>query len=94
MFQSFLSNILAQPFFKYNVDQLNVLEVNKTDYETCIPDHPLHNWTGGAGRDVVPLDVTRNYYIISDEQSCSFGMRLAIHVDNLPPPSSKATLLL
>lgn len=65
---------------------MNVLEVNKTDYESCISDHPIHNWTTGAGRDVVPLNVTRNYYFISGKGFCFGGMKLAVHVENPPPP--------
>ena len=73
-------------FFVYDRNQMNVLEVNKTDYEKCNSDHPLHNWTTGAGRDVVPLNVTRNYYSISGKGFCFGGMKLAVHVENLPPP--------
>lgn len=57
---------------------MNVLEVNS--------DHPLHNWTTGAGRDVVPLNVTRNYYFISGKGFCYGGMKLAVHVETPPPP--------
>ncbi|CAI8595250.1 unnamed protein product [Vicia faba] len=73
-------------FFVYDRNQMNVLEVNKTDYETCNSDHPLHNWTTGAGRDVVPLNVTRHYYFISGKGFCFGGMKIAVHVENLPPP--------
>ncbi|XP_050230198.1 early nodulin-like protein 17 [Mercurialis annua] len=73
-------------FFVYDRNQMNVLEVNKTDYESCNSDHFLHNWTTGAGRDVVPLNVTRDYYIISGKGFCYGGMKLAIHVEKLPPP--------
>ncbi|KAJ0041894.1 hypothetical protein Pint_19153 [Pistacia integerrima] len=73
-------------FFVYDRNQMNVLEVNKTDYESCNSDHPLHNWTTGAGRDVVPLNVTRNYYFISGKGFCYGGMKLAVHVENPPPP--------
>ncbi|OIW06525.1 hypothetical protein TanjilG_29946 [Lupinus angustifolius] len=69
---------------------MNVLEVNKTNYESCNSDHPLHNWTTGAGRDVVPLNVTRNYYFISGKGFCYGGMKIAIHVQNLPPPPKPA----
>ena len=69
---------------------MNILEVNKTDYESCNSDHPLHNWTTGAGRDVVPLNVTRNYYFISGKGFCFGGMKIAIHVENLPPPPKAA----
>lgn len=65
---------------------MNVLEVNKTNYETCNSDNPIHSWTTGAGRDVVPLNVTRNYYFIGGNGFCYGGMKLAVHVENLPPP--------
>lgn len=74
--------------FVYDRNQMNVLEVNKTDYENCISDHPLHNFTTGAGRDVVHLNVTRPYYFISGKGFCYGGMKLAIHVEHLPPPPS------
>lgn len=65
---------------------MNVLEVNKTDYESCNSDHPLNNWTTGAGRDVVPLNVTKTYYFISGKGFCYGGMKVAIPVEKLPPP--------
>lgn len=65
---------------------MNVLEVNKTDYENCNADHPLHNYTTGAGRDVAPLNVTRHYYFISGKGFCYGGMKLGIRVENPPPP--------
>ncbi|MBA0617202.1 hypothetical protein Gohar_012461 [Gossypium harknessii] len=79
-------------FFVYDRNQMNVLEVNKTDYESCNADHPLHNWTTGAGRDVVPLNVTRHYYFISGKGFCYGGMKLAVRVENPPPPPKAAPL--
>ncbi|XP_011035820.1 PREDICTED: lamin-like protein [Populus euphratica] len=79
-------------FFVYDRNQMNILEVNKTDYESCNSDHPLHNWTRGAGRDVVPLNVTRNYYFISGKGFCYGGMKLAVHVENPPPPPTASPL--
>ncbi|CAL5367733.1 lamin-like protein [Camellia sinensis] len=79
-------------FFVYDRNQMNVLEVNKTDYENCISDHPLHNWTTGAGRDVVPLNVTRKYYFISGKGFCYGGMKLAVLVENPPPPPVAAPI--
>ncbi|KAL9253394.1 Early nodulin-like protein [Drosera capensis] len=73
-------------FFVYDRNQMNVLQVNKSDYETCNSDHPLVNWTRGAGRDLIPLNVTKPYYIISGKGFCFGGMKLAINVHNLPPP--------
>lgn len=69
---------------------MNVLEVNQTDYESCNSDHFLHNFTTGAGRDVVPLNVTRKYYFISGNGFCFSGMKLAINVENPPPPPSSS----
>lgn len=79
-------------FFVYDRNQMNVLEVNKTDYESCNSDHPLHNWTTGAGRDVVPLNVTRHYYFISGKGFCYGGMKLAVRVENPPPPPSASPI--
>ncbi|XP_022740900.1 lamin-like protein [Durio zibethinus] len=79
-------------FFVYDRNQMNVLEVNKTDYESCNSDHPLHNWTTGAGRDVVPLNVTRHYYFISGKGFCFGGMKLAVLVENPPPPPTSSPL--
>ncbi|XP_020202385.1 lamin-like protein [Cajanus cajan] len=73
-------------FFVYDRNQMSVLEVNKTDYESCNSDHPLVNWTRGAGRDVVPLNVTKTYYLISGKGFCFSGMKVAVHVEKLPPP--------
>ncbi|KAL3526556.1 hypothetical protein ACH5RR_011212 [Cinchona calisaya] len=73
-------------FFVYDRNQMNVLEVNKTDFESCNSDHPLHNWTTGAGRDVVPLNVTKTYYFISGKGFCYGGMKVGIPVENAPPP--------
>ncbi|XP_057447662.1 early nodulin-like protein 17 [Lotus japonicus] len=77
-------------FFVYDRNQMNVLEVNKTNYENCIAEHPIHNWTTGAGRDVVPLNVTRHYYFISGNGFCYGGMKLAVRVEKLPPPPKAA----
>lgn len=82
--------LVFSPVFVYDRNQQNILEVNKTDYEACNSDHPLHNWTTGAGRDVVPLNVTRRYYFLSGKGFCYSGMKMAIQVEKLPPPPSAA----
>ncbi|MFQ6633193.1 hypothetical protein Gotur_011437 [Gossypium turneri] len=71
---------------------MNVAEVSKADYESCNADHPLHNWTTGAGKDVVPLNVTRNYYFISGRGFRYGGMKVAVRVENRPPPPTSAQL--
>lgn len=78
--------------FVYDRNQQDILEVNSTNYELCNSDHPLHNWTRGAGRDVVPLNVTRKYYFLSGRGFCYSGMKLAIHVENSPPPPSASPI--
>lgn len=86
-------NLLATlSVFVYDRNQMDVLEVNKTGYESCSSDHPLHNWTTGAGRDVVPLNVTRHYYFISSKGFCYGGMKLAVKVEKLPPPPQSSPL--
>lgn len=87
-----LLTLVSFTVFVYDRNQMNVLEVNKTDYESCNSDHPLHNWTTGAGRDVVPLNVTRNYYFVSGKGFCFGGMKIAVHVENLPPPPKAAPI--
>lgn len=68
--------------FVYDRNRMNVLEVKKRDYKSCNSGHPLHNWTGGYGRDVVPLNVTKTYYFISAKGSfCHRGAKVAIRVN-------------
>ncbi|XP_076944362.1 early nodulin-like protein 17 [Bidens hawaiensis] len=77
-------------FFVYDRNQNDVIEVNKTNYETCNAEHPVHNYTTGAGRDVVELNVTHNRYFISSKGSCYSGMKLHVHLAPLPPPPRAA----
>nr|VDD33690.1 unnamed protein product [Brassica oleracea] len=77
-------------YFVFDRNQHNILEVNKTDYENCNSDHPLVNWTRGAGRDVVPLNVTKHYYLLDGKGGCYGGMKLAVKVEKLPPPPKSA----
>ncbi|KAL6520417.1 hypothetical protein OROMI_032597 [Orobanche minor] len=81
--------VRGKHFYKEDwlLHQYNVLEVNKTEYGNCTFFHPLRNWTRGSGRDLVYLNETRTYYIISSN-GCYGGMKLEIHVENPPPPPS------
>lgn len=76
--------------FVFDRNQHNILEVNKTDYENCIADHPIRNWTRGAGRDIVTLNVTKHYYLLDGKGGCYGGMKLAVNVEKLPPPPKSA----
>ncbi|XP_051118709.1 lamin-like protein [Andrographis paniculata] len=73
-------------YFVYDRNQVDVLEVNKTSYDTCNADHPLHNFTTGVGRDVVELNVTKTYYFISSKGYCYGGLKIAVNVEKAPPP--------
>ncbi|KAL8231490.1 hypothetical protein R6Q57_001268 [Mikania cordata] len=77
-------------FFVYDRNQNDVIEVNKTNYETCSAENPVHNYTTGAGRDIVELNVTHDRYFISSKGSCYSGMKLQVHLAPLPPPPRAA----
>ncbi|XP_071708356.1 early nodulin-like protein 17 [Rutidosis leptorrhynchoides] len=72
-------------YFGYDRYQNDVLQVNETSYETCNAENPLHNYTTGAGREVVQLNVTGDYYFISSKGYCYSGTKLHVHVIDLPP---------
>jgi hypothetical protein len=80
-------------FFVYDRNQMSVLEVNRTDYDKCNSDNPIRDWSTGAGRDVIPLNVTRPYYFISGNGFCYSDMKVAIHVENLPLPPSSSPMI-
>ncbi|CAH9109464.1 unnamed protein product [Cuscuta epithymum] len=71
--------------FYFDKTMFNVLEVNKTCYDSCDSDHFIQNITHG-GRDVVQLNQTKTYYFISHSWQCANGMKVAIHVEKPPPP--------
>ncbi|CAH8355375.1 unnamed protein product [Eruca vesicaria subsp. sativa] len=78
-------------YFVYERNQFNVIEVNETNYISCNSDNPIANWSRGSGRDVVHLNVTRHYYLISGNSGgCYSGMKLSVLVEKppLPPPAS------
>lgn len=76
--------------FVYDRNQFDILEVNKTNYITCNAEHPVHNYTTGAGRDVVELNVTHDRYFISSKGSCYGGMKLHVHLSRVPTPTHVA----
>uniref|UniRef100_A0A7N0VMI3 Phytocyanin domain-containing protein n=1 Tax=Kalanchoe fedtschenkoi TaxID=63787 RepID=A0A7N0VMI3_KALFE len=69
-------------FTKY---QYSVLEVNQTSYENCVEADFITNITRG-GRDVFQLNNSRPYYFISGYGQCWGGVKLAINVEDIPPP--------
>ncbi|KAJ0237274.1 hypothetical protein HA466_0251600 [Hirschfeldia incana] len=78
-------------YFVYERNQYNVIEVNETDYISCNSNNPIANWTTCCGRDVVHLNETRHYYLISGNSGgCYRGMKLAVLVEKTPPSPAPA----
>ncbi|KAG2273234.1 hypothetical protein Bca4012_086138 [Brassica carinata] len=80
-------------YFVYERNQYNVIEVNETNYISCNANNPIANWSRGSGRDVVHLNVTRHYYLISGNGGgCYGGMKLAVLVEKPPPSPAPAPI--
>lgn len=77
--------------FNFNKQMYNVLEVNKTSYESCNDQGFIKNITKG-GRDVVQLNEVRPYYYLSGRGFCWGGMKVAIFVQEAPPPPAQPPL--
>ncbi|XP_010258805.1 PREDICTED: lamin-like protein [Nelumbo nucifera] len=71
-------------YFGYDRHYFNVLEVNKTSYETCNDGDPITNVSRGAGRDVFNLREVKTYYFLSGGGYCWHGMKLAVPVHQFP----------
>lgn len=70
--------------FVFDKHMYNVLEVNKTSYDSCNDRNFIRNLTRG-GRDVVQLTEARPYYFLSGGGFCWQGMKLALLVQETPP---------
>ena len=81
-FSNFL--ILYLPDFGFDKQLYNVLEVNKTSYESCIDKDYIYNVTRG-GRDVFHLTEAKTYYFLSGRGYCYKGMKVAVFVEQSPP---------
>ncbi|KAB2606335.1 lamin-like protein [Pyrus ussuriensis x Pyrus communis] len=71
-------------YFGFDKRIYNVLEVNSTSYENCIDKDFIYNVTRG-GRDVFNLTVAKTYFFLSGRGYCFEGMKVAIHVQEIPP---------
>ncbi|OAY56852.1 lamin-like protein [Manihot esculenta] len=71
-------------YFVFDKHYFNVLEVNKTSYDSCNDQGFINNITRG-GRDVVQLTEPRPYYFLSSGGYCWGGMKVAIYVEQIPP---------
>lgn len=64
--------------FRYNDDYANVWVVNRTGYETCIPNDGAILYD--SGEDKIQLVYGGNYFIgIYNPVDCSAGMKMAIN---------------
>ncbi|RZC76063.1 hypothetical protein C5167_000173 [Papaver somniferum] len=75
--------------FVYDSNKLNVLEVNKDDYQRCREVDPIRSWKKGAGRKLVGLNITKTCYFISGNSYCYEGVKLSVSVQD-PAPSNSA----
>ncbi|KAL6144995.1 hypothetical protein ACLB2K_055684 [Fragaria x ananassa] len=71
-------------YFGFDKQLYNVLEVNKTSYESCIDKDYIYNVTRG-GRDVFNLTEAKTYYFLSGRGYCYKGMKVAVFVEQSPP---------
>ncbi|KAL9427248.1 hypothetical protein AB3S75_029440 [Citrus x aurantiifolia] len=70
--------------FNFDKNMYNVLEVNKTSYESCNDQGFIKNITKG-GRDVFQLTEPRPYYFLSGRGFCWGGLKAAIFVQETAP---------
>ncbi|GLT56546.1 hypothetical protein SLA2020_295810 [Shorea laevis] len=66
--------------FNFDKRYYNVLEVNKTSYESCNDQGFIQNITHG-GRDVFQLTEARTYYFLSSGGYCWHGMKVTVNVE-------------
>ncbi|XP_023516910.1 lamin-like protein [Cucurbita pepo subsp. pepo] len=74
-------------YFGFDKRIYNVLQVNKTSYDSCNENDFVFNVTRG-GRDVFNLTQAKPYYFLSGRGFCFQGMKVAIFVEDSPPISS------
>ncbi|KAJ4826298.1 hypothetical protein Tsubulata_004049 [Turnera subulata] len=82
-------------YFVYDERYYNVLEVNKTNYESCNDQGFIKNITRG-GRDVFQVKEAKTYYFLSSGGYCWNGMKVAINVEEetaapAPAPSKNGS---
>ncbi|XP_022144534.1 lamin-like protein [Momordica charantia] len=73
-------------YFAFDKRYYNVLEVNRTNYESCNDKDFITNITRG-GRDVFQLTEARPYFFLSSGGYCFQGMKLAVSVSERTAPA-------
>ncbi|KAM6602383.1 hypothetical protein CsatA_021992 [Cannabis sativa] len=76
--------------FRYQKNQYNVFEVNKTGYDNCTIEGAVGNWS--SGKDFILLKEPKRYYFICGNGQCFSGMKVSVVVHHLPPPPSSSPM--
>ncbi|XP_030491926.2 early nodulin-like protein 19 [Cannabis sativa] len=76
--------------FRYQKNQYNVFEVNKTGYDNCTIEGAVGNWS--SGKDFILLKEAKRYYFICGNGQCFSGMKVSVVVHHLPPPPSSSPM--
>ncbi|KAK4751322.1 hypothetical protein SAY87_004804 [Trapa incisa] len=81
-------------YFVFEKAQYDVLEVNKTVYESCNSQAGFITNVTRGGRDVIQLTQPGTYYFLCSRGYCWNGMKVAVSVQDLPSqaPSPGADL--
>ncbi|KAF7850494.1 hypothetical protein BT93_L5446 [Corymbia citriodora subsp. variegata] len=69
--------------FRYQKNQYNVFEVNRTGYDNCTTEGAIGNWS--SGKDFILLGKAKRYYFICGNGQCFNGMKVSVLVHPLPP---------
>ncbi|XP_010063579.2 lamin-like protein [Eucalyptus grandis] len=72
--------------FRYQKNQYNVFEVNRTGYDNCTTEGAIGNWS--SGKDFILLNKAKRYFFICGNGQCFNGMKVSVLVHPLPPPPS------
>ncbi|XP_039119115.1 lamin-like protein [Dioscorea cayenensis subsp. rotundata] len=72
--------------FYYQSGMADVVQVDETSYEKCDASNPIRNYSKGRSY-AFELNETKHYYFICSYGYCYQGMKVAINVQKLPPPS-------
>ncbi|KAF7147247.1 hypothetical protein RHSIM_Rhsim03G0036900 [Rhododendron simsii] len=71
--------------FVYDKNHYDVLEVDRSGYDSCDDKNLLMNVTKDTD-SIFKLTEAKSYYFISSRDRCLQGLKMAINVNTLPPP--------
>ncbi|KAF7147297.1 hypothetical protein RHSIM_Rhsim03G0037600 [Rhododendron simsii] len=76
--------------FVYNINRYDVLEVDRSGYDSCNDKNLLMNVTEDVD-GIFKLIEAKSYYFISSRDHCLQGLKMAINVNTLPLPPPPPT---